>query len=90
MSCGEGGDVLVRVLDHQVAVEREFGEGADGLDHGWAKGNVGDKVAVHHVHVNDGSAAVYGAVDLVGEMREVRGENRECKFNHSAALGCQN
>jgi hypothetical protein len=34
-------------------------------------------VAVHHVHVDDGAAAALGRGNFVGEMREVRGENRK-------------
>ena len=74
---GEGGDVLVGILDHEVAIEREAGDGADGLDDGRAEGDVGDEVAVHDVDVDDGAAAGGGAGDLVGEMREVCGEDGE-------------
>jgi len=63
---GEGGDELVGVLDHEVAIEGKGGDGADGLNDGWAEGDVGDEVAVHDVDVDDGAAAGSGAADLVG------------------------
>ena len=74
---GEGGDEGVGVLDHQVAVERQLGDGAQGLDHGRAEGDVGDKVAVHDIDVDDGAAAALGRGDFVGEMGEVGGEDGE-------------
>jgi hypothetical protein len=52
------------------------------LHDGRAEGDVGDEVAVHHVHVDDGSAAALGAGDLVGEVGEVRGEDGEGQFDH--------
>ena len=82
---GEGGDEGVGILDHQVAVERELGDRADGLDHGRAEGDVGDEVAVHDVDVDDGAAAALGRGDFVGEMGEVGGEDGECQFDHLGA-----
>ena len=79
---GEGGDEVVGVLDHQVAVEGEFGDGAEGLDHGRAEGDVGDEVAVHDVDVDDGAAAALGRCDFVGQVGEVGGEDGECQFDH--------
>jgi hypothetical protein len=69
---GKGGDELVRVLDHQVAVERQMGHLAQALDHHWPNGDVGHKMAVHHIHVDDGSAAPAGRGDLIRQMGEIR------------------
>ena len=85
---GEGGDEGVGVLDHQVAVERELGDGADGLDHGRAEGDVGDEVAVHDVDVDDGAAAALGRGDFVGEVGEVGGEDGEAEFDHKGSCCC--
>ena len=74
---GEVGDELVGVLDHEVAVEWELRDGADGLDDGWAEGDVGDEVAVHDVDVDDGAACGCGEGDLIGEVSEVGGEDGE-------------
>ena len=65
-----------------MAVEGELGDGADGLDHGRAEGDVGDEVAVHDVDVDDGAAAALGRGDFVGEVGEVRGEDGEAEFDH--------
>lgn len=82
---GEIGDELVRVLDHQVAVERQLRDRPNGF-HDWrAKGDVGHKMTVHHVHVDDGAAATLGASDLVGQVRKVRGQDGKSKFNQGEA-----
>ncbi len=83
---GEGVDEVVGVFDHHVAVERELGDGAEGLDHGRAEGDVGDEVAVHDVDVDDGAATALGGGDFVGEMGEVGGEDGECQFDHLLLL----
>jgi len=83
---GEVGDEVVGVFDHHVAVERESGDLAEGLDHGRAEGDVGDEVAVHDVDVDDGAATALGGCDFVGEMGEVGGEDGECQFDHLGML----
>ena len=82
---GEVRDKGVGVLDHQVAVELQFGDGPDGLDDGRPEADVRDEVAVHDIDVNDGAATALGCGDLVGEMREVRGEDGKGEFDHDDA-----
>src|SRR5208283_568222 len=84
---GEDGDVVVGVLDHEMTVEGELGDGADGLDHGRAEGDVGDEVAVHDVDVDDGAAAALGCGYFIGEVGKVGGENGEGEFDHKS--GCR-
>ncbi len=79
---GEGFDEVVGIFHHHVAVEGEFCDRAEGLDHGRAEGDVGDEVAVHDVDVDDGAATALGCCDVVGEVGEVGGEDGECQFNH--------
>ena len=76
-SGGKVGDEFVGVLDHEVAIERQFGDGADGFDDRRTEGDVGNEVAVHDVDVDDGAARRGGKGDLVGEVREVGGEDGE-------------
>ena len=57
---GEVLDEVVGIFDHHVAVEGQAGDLAEGLDHGWAEGDVGDEVAVHDINVDDGAAAALG------------------------------
>jgi hypothetical protein len=60
-----------------VAIERQRRDGANGLDDRRPKGDVGDEVAVHHVDMHDGAAALGSEGDLVGKMRKVGGEDGE-------------
>jgi len=83
---GEGWNVRVWILDHEVAVEGELGDGAQRLDHRRAEGNVGNEVAVHDIDVNDGSAATFGCGDFIGEMGKVGGEDGEGEFDHGSEV----
>lgn len=69
---GEVGDEPVGVLDHEVTIEGEVCEGANGFDDRGTEGDVGDEVAVHHVDVDDGAAAARGCGDFFAEAAEVR------------------
>ena len=64
---GEALRVGERVVDHQVAVERQVGRRPDCLDDDRAHGQVVDEVAVHHVEVDRVDAAVRRAAHLVAE-----------------------
>ena len=69
-------EVVLRLDDHQVHVERKLGELAHRLDDLRAEGEVGNEAAVHHVDVNPVGAACLEPRDLVGEMREVGAQDR--------------
>jgi hypothetical protein len=73
---GEGLEVAVRVLDHQMHVERTPRHALEGPDDRRANRDVGHEVSVHDVHVNQVGAAGFGGGDLPREVREVGGENR--------------
>jgi len=77
---GEGRDEVVGILDHQVAIEWKLRRFAQRFDDRWAEGDVGHKVAVHDVDVDDGAAAFFGRRDGVGQVSEVRGENRRSQL----------
>src|SRR5699024_3504893 len=49
---GVGGGLVVRVLDHQVGVDRDGAALDDLLDHRGAEGQVRHEVVVHDVHVD--------------------------------------
>ena len=83
---GKGGDELVGVLDHQVAIEGQVGRLAQALHHRRPEGDVGHKMPVHDVHVDDRAAAPLGRGDLVGKPRKIRRQNRWKQLNHSASL----
>jgi len=61
---GKGGNELVRFLDHQMAVKRQAGRTAQALHDRRPQRDVGHKMAVHHVHVDDRAAAPLGRGNL--------------------------
>ena len=74
-SCfGEGGNILVWILYHQVAVQRKVRHRTQRLHHRRPKGDIRDKMSVHHIDVDDASTASLGCLHLIGEMSEVRGQ----------------
>ncbi len=79
---GEVGDEDVGVLDHQVAVEGEVGRLAKGFEHRKAKREVGHKMAVHHIDVDDLRATPLGGGNIAAEVGEVGGEDGWKYFNH--------
>ena len=82
----ECGDELVGVLDHQVAIQRQFGRLAQRLHHRRPQCDVGHKVAVHHVHMDGRAAAALGCGDCVPQMGEVCRQNGWQQFNHGASV----
>ena len=76
---GEGGDELIGIFDHQMAIEGNAGKRlAERSDYGRADGDVGDKVAVHDVEMEDGAAAIESGAGVDGKLGEVGGEDRGC------------
>src|ERR1700709_1268430 len=57
---GEFRNVLIRVFDHQVAIERKIGDLAQRLDDRRAQREVGDEVSVHDVDMDHRSATRSG------------------------------
>ena len=64
-SVGERFEITLRLLDHHVNVERKCRELAHSIDHLYAKGDVGDKVSIHHIEVNHVRAARDERLDRV-------------------------
>ena len=72
-------DLPLGPLDHQVAVEdpaARVDEVADRLDDQRPDRDRRDEVPVHHVDVDHLRAGVHHELDLLGELREVAGEER--------------
>ena len=79
---GKRGDEVVGILDHEVAIEGQACGLAQALDDRRAEGDVGDEVAVHDVDMDDGSATAFGCGNLVGEVREVGGQDGGEQLDH--------
>ncbi len=82
---GEGFHVAVGLGDHQVAVQRQVGGLAQRAHHGHPDGNVGDEVAVHHVHVQQAAASLLQTVNLLAQTGEVSSQDRGGHFRRVSA-----
>lgn len=71
---------------HQVDVEEESREGADGADDGGAEGDIGNEVAVHDVEVEPVGAGARGAGDFAVESGEIGCEQGR-RNEHGARMG---
>ena len=72
----ERGQVVVRVVEHQVHVQRDGRDPVNGAHHRRANRQVGHEVAVHHVDVQQVGAAALDGGDVLPERREIRGQQR--------------
>ena len=89
---GEVGDKGIDRRDHQVHVERQLGMAAQRLDHLGPDGDVGDKVAIHHVDMDVVRAGARDRPDLgaqTGEIRRQDGRGNTNLLLHDLALFCQ-
>ena len=78
----EGLDEPVGVGDHQVHIQRQRRGLAQRLHHGHANREVGDEVAIHHIHVHLVGAATRDGLDVTAEGREVGRQNGWRQANH--------
>ena len=79
----------IRILDHQVAIQRQLRHRPHRLHHRRPKRDIRHKVPIHHIHMDDRPAAPLRPRDLIRQVRKVRRQNRKCQFNQSARLAVQ-
>ena len=73
---GKCGDEVIRSLNHEMAIERNFRDFAKrGYDEG-ADGDVRDEMTIHHVHMENGGSPFDGGLDLRAEASEVSRKDR--------------
>jgi hypothetical protein len=66
---------MIRMLDHEMDIERELGVFADSRDDRGPEGNIIDEMAIHDVEMEPIGARFFDQVDLRFKMREIGGEN---------------
>jgi hypothetical protein len=64
-------DVPVRVLDHKVHVEQQVRGTSQRFHYRRANRDIGHKMPVHDVHVDDGATAFGRAANLVRKVGEI-------------------
>ena len=71
-------DVLFRVLDHQVAIQREIRALLDTGGNARAETDIWDEVPVHDIQMDEACAAVFNGLEAVTEFEEVCVQNAWC------------
>jgi len=73
---------LIRILDHQMAIERHIRKGfAERSDNGRPDGQIWYEVSVHHVQMQNRAAAIERGLGFGAQLRKVCRQNRGCQFN---------
>ena len=78
----EARQIMIRMLDHEMHIERELRVFAHGRDDRGPEGNVIDEMAIHDVEMEPIGARFFDAVDLRFEMGEIRGEDGRSDEDH--------
>mmetsp|Transcript_67334 Transcript_67334/g.147544 ORF Transcript_67334/g.147544 Transcript_67334/m.147544 type:complete len:243 (-) Transcript_67334:81-809(-) len=74
-SLGEVGDALLRLHNHQVAIQDLVRHRANGINDQGADGDVGHKAAIHHVDVHPIAASLINSLDLLAQLGKVSGQD---------------
>jgi hypothetical protein len=83
---GERRNKFVRILDHQVTIERQFRRLAQRFHNRRTNGEVGDEVSIHDVHMNDTTAAFACGAHLLTKAGKISRKNRRCQFDQALSL----
>src|ERR1700722_14279438 len=75
-------DELIGILNHQMAVEWQVGYPAQRLDDRGSHSEVGNKVTIHDVDMDNRAAAALGGLNFRGQLREIGREDGWHQFNH--------
>ena len=67
--------LVERVVDHEVHIERDVRQLRELLHHGNAHGEVGNEMPVHHVDVDIARARLLDHADIAAEVHEVSRKN---------------
>ena len=68
-------DIAIRVRNHQMDIKREFGHFSQTRDNGRTHGDVGNEIAVHHVHMNPVRTGFFDGQNFLTQLAAVRGKN---------------
>ena len=74
-------DELLRVLDHQMCVERHIGNRAQRFDQRRAEGDIRHKMTVHNIDVDVVGAGFSEIGRRLSEGPEICGQNGRCDFD---------
>jgi hypothetical protein len=72
---GEGWQVFFGFNDHQMNIQGQVGDLADGFDDAGAKGDVRDELTVHDIHMDPIGTGLRRLTNLIAQLTEVCGKN---------------
>ena len=72
---GEGFEVALWLLDHQMHIQRQLGGALVGLDQERPHRDVRDEVAIHHIHVDPVGAGGFTGRDILPQTQVIRRDN---------------
>ncbi len=72
---GESRDELVGIFDHQMAVEGNIDGLAKARDNRRPNRNIGHKVAVHHIDMEEGGATSHRGIGIFSQAGEIGRQN---------------
>src|SRR4029077_3071501 len=68
-----------------MAIQRQVGRLAQRTNQDWANRDVRNEMSVHHIHMDDGTAALGRSLNLLRQMGKVSRQNRRCKLDQTWA-----
>src|ERR1019366_187224 len=68
---GERRNVLVGILDHQMTVKRNIHGFTERSDHWRPNRNIGHKMAIHDIHMEEGGAPSHRFIGILGQAGEI-------------------
>ena len=80
---GKCGNEVVRILNHQVAVQRQLGNLPQRLHHRRPDREVGNEVPIHNIDMDDAGSASAGGDHLLAQPRKISRKNRRSQFDQN-------
>ena len=72
---GEGLEVALGLLDHQVHVQGQLGGALVGLHQEWPHGEIRDEMTVHHVDMDPVGAGAFTGCDILAQAQMIGGHD---------------
>lgn len=83
---GKLGNKPIGVLDHQMHIKDGISHRPQPFNNRRPNRDVGHKMPIHHVQVNDGCAAFDGGENVIGQVGKIGRENRRCEFDQNTCF----
>ena len=65
-------DICVGVVNHQMHIERQVSCFPYGLNNHWPNSDIGDKMSVHHIHMDPVCARLFNLFHFIRQATKIR------------------